>query len=219
MSSEKGVRPLFPALYAIADADAAAAAGWTLVDLASAFLAGGAMLLQLRAKQAASGWMLDAASRIVERAHAAGATVIVNDRADVARLAGADGVHLGQDDLRPALARAIVGDAAVVGWSTHTAAQMDAALGEPISYLAIGPVFGTATKDTGYDAVGLERVRDAARRARTRSLPLVAIGGITLDTAAEVIEAGAASVAVIGDLLAGADPERRVRSYLQRLSR
>jgi thiamine-phosphate pyrophosphorylase len=212
------VRP-FPLLYAIADADAAAAAGWTLVDVACACLAGGATLLQLRAKRAPSGWMLDAASRIVERAHAAGATVIVNDRADIARLSGADGVHLGQDDLPPGLARAIVGDAAVVGRSTHTAGQMDAALGEPISYVAIGPVFGTATKDTGYDAIGLERVRDAARRARTRSLPLVAIGGITLDTAAGVIEAGAASVAVIGDLLAGSDPERRVRSYLERLSR
>jgi len=210
---------ILPPLYAIADADAAAAAGWTLVDLASAFLAGGATLLQLRAKHASSGWMLDAATRIVERAQAAGATVIVNDRADVARLSGANGVHLGQDDLRPALARAIVGDAAVVGWSTHTAGQMDAALAEPITYFAIGPVFGSATKDTGYDAVGLDRVRDASGRARTRDLPLVAIGGITLDTAPEVIEAGADSVAVIGDLLAGNDPERRVRSYLERLSR
>ena len=210
---------ILPPLYAIVDADIAAAAGWTLVDLALACLAGGATLLQVRAKDASSGWLLDTAALIVERAHAAGARVVVNDRADIARLAGADGVHLGQDDLRPAAVRPIVGDAAIVGLSTHTLDQIDAALAQPVSYLAIGPVFTTATKATGYQAVGLDRVREAAARARTRQLPVVAIGGITLESAPGVIQAGAASVAVIGDLLSGGDPERRVRSYLERLSR
>jgi thiamine-phosphate pyrophosphorylase len=142
----------------------------------------------------------------------------VNDRADIAALAGADGVHVGQDDLPPRHVRRVVGDRAIVGLSTHTLEQVDAALDAPISYLAIGPVFGTATKTTGYEPIGLERVGSAAQRARARGLPLVAIGGITLARAAFVVEAGAASVAVIGDLLAGGDPEARVRAYLERLS-
>jgi thiamine-phosphate pyrophosphorylase len=95
--------------------------------------------------------------------------------------------------------------------------QLDAALRAPIDYVAIGPVFGTSTKETGYAAIGLSRVRDAAARAKTAGLPLVAIGGITLDRAAEVIDAGAASVAVIGDLVASGDPAARVRAYLGRL--
>jgi thiamine-phosphate pyrophosphorylase len=215
MSTDKR-RTLF-SLCAILDADTAAAAGWTVPDLASACLAGGAKFLQLRAKHAAGGWLLDTAADLVQRARPAGAIVIVNDRADIARLAGADGVHLGQDDLGPHGARDVVGCDAIVGLSTHTTEQIDAALTQPISYLAIGPVFDTTTKATGYTAVGLERVRHAARLARTRQLPLVAIGGIALESAAEVIEAGADAVAVIGDLLSTGDPERRVRAYVEAL--
>lgn len=128
-------------------------------------------------------------------------------------MAGAAGVHVGQEDLAPAAARAIVGDTAIVGRSTHTEQQVDAARQEPIDYLAIGPVFGTATKATGYDAVGLDMVRRATRAGR----PVVAIGGVTLDNAASVIAAGAASVAVISDLVSGGDPQRRVRDFLARL--
>src|SRR5882757_4560389 len=94
---------------AIVDADAAARAGWTMVDLAAAYVTGGATLLQLRAKKAASGWLLDIATAIVALAHRANAMVIVNDRADIARLSGADGVHVGQDDLAPAAVRQIIG--------------------------------------------------------------------------------------------------------------
>ena len=158
------------------------------------------------------------ASVITEDARTAGATVIVNDRADVARLAHADGVHVGQDDLPVGLARTIVGGDATVGLSTHTNEQIESGVAEPVSYLAVGPVFDTSSKVTGYDPVGLDGVRVAVERARRRSLPVVAIGGITLETAPEVIEAGAASVAVISDLLVGGDPERRVRTYIQRLS-
>ena len=161
--------------------------------------------------------LADTAAAVVELAHSAGAVAIVNDRADIARLAGADGVHVGQDDLTPSAVRTIVGEAAIVGLSTHTAEQVERAALEPISYLAIGPVFGTRTKATGYDAIGLERVRDAAARARARGLPLVAIGGITLENARSVSDAGAASVAVISDLLAGGAPESRVRAFLQAL--
>jgi thiamine-phosphate pyrophosphorylase len=126
---------------------------------------------------------------------------------------------VGQDDLSPADARRVVGDAAIVGVSTHTTAQIAAAVTEPVNYIATGPVFGTRTKDTGYDAVGLDMVRAAAAAARPRGLAVVAIGGITLDRAAEVVAAGAASVAVITDLLTGGDPAARVRAFVDRLAR
>jgi thiamine-phosphate pyrophosphorylase len=198
------------------DADAARRANLDLVRLAEAFLAGGARWLQLRAKQMSSRDLMQAAAAIVERAHAEGAIIIVNDRADVARLAGADGVHVGQTDLTPGDVRTIVGDAALVGLSTHTLAQVEAAMREPVNYLAIGPVFGTSTKETGYEEVGIDRVCEAAARAHKSRLPLVAIGGVTLDRAPAVLRAGADAVAVIGDLLTG-DPAVRVREYIRAL--
>lgn len=216
---------LFPRLYAIVDADVAAALRWTPEALAGAYLAGGARLLQVRAKNAASGILTALCDTVVARAHAANGRVIVNDRADVARLTGASGVHVGQDDLSAGGARAVLGPDAIVGLSTHTAAQVDAALAQPISYLAVGPVFGTFTKDTGYRAVGLELVRYAAE-AVARAVasgrlgcpcPIVGIGGVTLDRAASVIDAGATSVAVIADLTATGNPEGRVRAYLELL--
>jgi len=175
-------------------------------------------LLQVRAKVAGSGWLLDCTQQIVERAaKSGGATVIVNDRADVARLSGASGVHVGQDDLSPSAARLIVGDDFVVGLSTHTSEQLEDALLMPVSHVAIGPVFGTRTKDTGYQPLGLERVRAAAQRLAPAGLPLVAIGGITIETAADVVGHGADAVAVISDLI-DRDPARRVAEYLRRLS-
>ena len=106
---------------------------------------------------------------------------------------------------------------ALVGLSMHSVTQVDAAMREPASYIAVGPIFGTTTKDTGYRPVGLELVREAARRAGGR--PVVAIGGITLETARAVVDAGAQSVAVIGDLFTGGDPAARVRAYLRLLDR
>lgn len=205
-----------PSLYAIVDADAAARAGWQARDLARAFLAGGARLLQLRAKALDGRDFLALARAVMLDAHAAAARVIVNDRVDLAMLSGADGVHVGQDDLAPADVRRLIGPEAVVGLSTHAPEQVDAALTEPISYLAIGPVFGTSTKDTGYAPIGYEAVTAASVAAGRRGVPVVAIGGITMDTAAAVLAAGAASVAVIADLIA-ADPESRVRQYVAAL--
>ena len=217
LSNPESQSPI-PRLNAIVDVEAAARAGWRPMDLTRALLDGGARFLQLRAKHLPSAELLDLAAAIAELARPRGARLIVNDRADLARLANADGVHLGQDDLPPAAVRAIVGGDAIVGVSTHTLDQIDRAVAEPVSYVAIGPVFGTTTKATGYEAVGLEIVRAAAERAARRGLPLVAIGGITLATAASVIASGAASVAVIGDLLATGDPEARTREYVVRLS-
>jgi thiamine-phosphate pyrophosphorylase len=202
-----------PRLYAIVDADVAARHGWTAPDLARAFVAGGARLLQLRAKSLGSGGLLALADDIVPIAHAAGARLVVNDRADVARLSGADGVHVGQDDLSPADARRVLTHG-IVGLSTHTEEQIARAIAAPVDYIAVGPVFGTPTKDTGYAPVGLQLV---AKAAAVAGLPVVAIGGITFEQAPGVIRAGAASVAVIGGLLDTGDPERRTRALVERL--
>jgi thiamine-phosphate diphosphorylase len=204
-------------LYSIIDVEVCARSGWTPRDLARAHLNGGVRLLQLRAKALDSGPFLDLASAIAEDARSAGATFIVNDRADLAVLSGAAGVHVGQDDLSPADVRRITGDAMIVGLSTHTHQQIAGATAAPISYLAIGPVFSTATKATGYDPVGEAGVRFAAAQAAVAGLPVAAIGGITLANAAQVIAAGAAAVAVITDI-AGPDAEVRVRQYLSVLA-
>jgi thiamine-phosphate pyrophosphorylase len=205
-------------LYVICDADVCAAHGWRPDAFAAACFDGGAQLLQLRMKTASSRTFLDIATAVVDQGRRAAATVIINDRADIAMFAGAAGVHVGQEDLSPEAIRAVVGEASVVGLSTHTIEQIDAAIAAPISYLAVGPVFGTATKHTGYQAVGLALVREAANRAARRKLPVVAIGGITLENAVSVIDAGADSVAVISDLLVANDPAMRTRAFVERLA-
>ena len=208
--------PKLPLLQAILDIDAAAHAGWRPVDLARAFLEGGARFLQVRAKRLASGPFLELCDAVVQLAGPYGAAVIVNDRVDVAKMCGAAGVHVGQDDLPPVEARALLGPEAIVGFSTHTTTQIAGALAWPITYVAVGPVFGTRTKDTGYDAVGLDLVAHTARAAGGR--PVVAIGGITIDNAASAIAAGATQVAVITDLLRTGDPAARIHQYLERLA-
>jgi thiamine-phosphate diphosphorylase len=207
-----------PKLYAIVDVEVCAARGRTPREVARAFLAGGARFLQLRAKTLAGGAFLDLATGIVADSRAVDALVIVNDRPDIAALSGASGVHVGQEDLAVADARRIVGPDAIVGLSTHTLGQVTAGLEQAASYIAIGPVFGTQTKDTGYAAIGLNMVTTVAELAMQRSIPIIAIGGLTLDTARDVIAAGAASIAVITDLMQG-DPAARVRDYQDRLAR
>lgn len=182
--------------------------------LAAAFVAGGARLLQVRQKSPGSGALLALLAEIVRDAAPAGAPVIVNDRADLAALSGAAGVHVGQNDLPAAVVRSILGVDRLIGVSTHTPGQVDAAAAGPADYVAVGPVFRTSTKDTGYEPRGLDLVRYAAGKGK----PVVAIGGISLENAREVIAAGAASVAVISDLLATGDPAGRVAEYLAALT-
>ena len=170
-------------------------------------------MLQLRAKDDSSAILTDLADRIVAAAHARGAKVIINDRADIARLVQADGVHVGQTDLPIASVRSIVGPDAIVGLSTHDQCQIDEALAGDATYVAVGPVFSTATKATGYTARGLDLVRYAAGRGK----PIVAIGGITLERSADVVAAGASALAVISDQFTGNDPETRVRAFVERL--
>jgi thiamine-phosphate pyrophosphorylase len=202
---------LLPPLQAIVDVELAQRAGWTPRDLARAYLDGGARFLQIRAKTLASGPFLELCDAVVAEARSVKALVIVNDRVDLAQLSGASGTHVGQDDLLVADARALLGPDAIVGHSTHTVEQVRASLTVPATYTAVGPVFGTRSKDTGYDAVGLALVTAANTLCAGR--PLVAIGGITLEMAPRVIAAGATCVAVISDLLVNGDPAARVRAY------
>ena len=206
-------RGSLPPLYPIIDIDLCRMRGRDPRSLAAALADGGARLVQVRQKSPGSGEFLTLSRDLVTTAHAAGMRVIVNDRADIAVMAGADGVHVGQDDLPVPAVRRIAGPAAIIGLSTHTSSQVDDAFAMDVDYVAVGPIFRTATKETGYEARGLDLVRHAARRGR----PVVAIGGITLANAASVLDAGATSVAVISDLLGSPDPSDRVRRYLAQL--
>ena len=204
-------------LYPILDVDAARARSLDPLQLLSVWLDAGVPLVQIRAKTLGSGALLSLADRAVAIAAPLAAAIVVNDRADVARLAGAAGVHVGQDDLRPADARRVVGADRIVGFSTHTVSQLDAGCAEAVDYLAMGPVFATGTKTDHAAPVGIDGVARAAARTARAGLPLVAIGGITLETAPALIEAGANAVAVIADLIAG-EPARRIRDFLKALS-
>ena len=202
----------FPRLYAIVDERTAVQHGWGVCDLARAYLEGGARLLQLRAPDATSGDVLAWCDQIVAAASDVGARVIVNDRADIALLSRAAGVHLGQSDLPPEAVRRHLPAGALIGLSAHTRQQVEDATQAPIDYVAVGPVYPTSTKDTGYAPVGLDLVSYAAKLHQLR--PIVAIGGITAERATAAIQAGADAVAVVSDLLGG-DPTRGVVDYLR----
>jgi thiamine-phosphate pyrophosphorylase len=187
---------VLPRFYAILDTDVCLQRGIDPVKAAEQILEGGARILQFRHKgflsREAFAWL----EQIAELARTAGVPLVVNDRADLAQLFGA-GLHLGQDDLLPSIARRVVGLDAMVGYSTHNEAQLRAACNEPADYLALGPIFGTVTKENPDPTVGL----DELRRLRPRSnRPLVAIGGITRANARQVLDAGGDTVAESGDL-------------------
>jgi thiamine-phosphate pyrophosphorylase len=204
-------RLALPPLYAIVDP---LDTGRSPLEHAATLLAGGARLLQLRLKDASSRELLAAACAVQPLARRAGARLIVNDRADVARAAEADGVHLGQDDLPVAAARAILGPAALIGVSTHDVVQARAAAAAGADYLGVGPVFATATKSHALPSRGVGLIRDVRVAV---ALPLVAIGGITAATAPAVREAGADAVAMIGALVRAPDVAAAVRDCLRRL--
>ena len=159
-------------------------------------LDGGAEILQYRHKDFWNRDVLAEAARVSELCRTCGALFIINDRADYAKMLGA-GVHLGQDDLPPRAARTLLGPDAVIGYSTHNAAQLAAAASEPVDYVALGPLFGTVSKLNPDPAVGVGRLKQWRGMVPQ---PLVAIGGITRGNAREVWDAGADLVAVIGDL-------------------
>lgn len=198
-------------MYPIVDTGAMARLGLDVADGARAMLDGGARILQFRHKGSWSAKVVDLAGIVGAMCRAAGATFVVNDRADYAALLGS-GLHVGQDDLSPGDARRMVDG--MLGYSTHSIKQLLSADLEPADYLALGPVFGTMSKQRADPVVGLEMV--AAARGLTAK-PLVAIGGITLETAPAVWTAGADSVAVIAGLLGNGGFEavrNRMRTWM-----
>jgi thiamine-phosphate pyrophosphorylase len=189
---------MIPRLYAIADAGILCAHGITCVEFAAELREAGVQLLQYRDKRGSPKQVLHAIAQMQAALQGGACRLIVNDRADLAVLSEADGVHVGQDDLSPADARAVVGAQRMVGVSTHSDSQLAIAALSCADYIAIGPVFSTGSKLNPDPVIGLEGVR----RARDLTIKeLVAIGGITRDNARSVIEAGADSVAVISGLL------------------
>jgi thiamine-phosphate pyrophosphorylase len=176
---------------------------------------GGATLIQLREKHLSPREFYAEAEEALKAAGARGVRLIINDRADIALALGAAGVHLGQNDMPPAAARALLGEEAIIGFSTHSVEQAIAALSLPVDYIAIGPVFNTSSKTNPDPVVGLEGVR--AVRELVGRLSLVAIGGITRENARSVLNAGADSVALISALLVHGDASeitRRTRAFL-----
>jgi len=169
-------------------------------------------MIQYRDKKGSPRQFFDISRQLAERARKNHTTFIVNDRADVALVAGADGVHLGQDDLPVELARRLLSPGAIVGLSTHSITQVAAADRSSADYIALGPIFPTQSKERPDPTVGLEGVR-AVRKVTSK--PLVAIGGITIENARAVIEAGADAVAVISDLLKHSDIAPRAQEFLR----
>jgi thiamine-phosphate pyrophosphorylase len=205
------VRPLPAGIYAIVDGSAASPP----LDLVAAFVRGGAAVVQLRLKQAGAGELLRTA-RQARKLCAGRALLLVNDRPDVARLAEADGVHLGQEDLPWQAARAIVGPQALIGVSTHSNAEIDA--GQAVDYIGFGPIFATASKPESPlpPPHGIDGLRRAVQRSK---VPVVAIGGIGVEQVADVARAGARCAAAIAELCNAPDPEAATRAMARAFQR
>jgi thiamine-phosphate pyrophosphorylase len=197
-----------PKIYPITDTRLS---GLTHAEQVERLAEGGATLVQLRDKTASPRDFYDAALLAMEVARRLQVQIVINDRVDIAIAVGADGVHLGQQDLPPERARRLMGDHRIIGYSTHSLEQALGADSAPVDYVAIGPVFQTGTKENPDPVVGLDGVREV--RARV-SKPLVAIGGITAGRARQVIEAGATSLAIISDLYSTDSIARRFRELL-----
>ncbi|HEX8708465.1 MAG TPA: thiamine phosphate synthase [Pyrinomonadaceae bacterium] len=207
------MRIKLPKLYPVTDARLS---GLSHAEQVERLGAGGATLVQLREKHLSPRDFYTEAAEALRVARARGISLIINDRVDIALALGADGVHLGQDDLAPDAARSLLGERAIIGRSTHTVEQALEASRLPIDYLAIGPIFPTSSKENPDRVVGLDGLRRV--RQATGKIPLVAIGGINAESAPEVLAAGADSVAVISLLLAvPAEIEERTRQILASL--
>ncbi len=199
---------VLPALYVILDA---ALLTSSELDVAKQLTDAGVRLLQYRNKRGSSRELLQASSALAAELVPAGARFFVNDRPDVAYLSGANGVHVGQHDLPVAESRAVLGSSKFLGVSTHNLEQFRSAAATDADYIALGPVFATDSKANPDPVVGTAMIREARKLTQK---PIVAIGGITLERAREVIEAGADSVAVISDILRAPNPGKRARQFL-----
>jgi len=200
---------LFPTLYAILDATPTQPSE-SVLSLANKLATAGVQLIQLRAKHIPPRQFQDIANALITNVPA-NVKIIINDRPDIANIAKAAGVHLGQEDLLVTEARKICPTPQWVGISTHNLEQLRAANQTSADYIAVGPIFPTTTKENPDPVVGLDLIRAARKLTRK---PLVAIGGITITSAKEVFAAGAESVAIISDLQNAPDPAQRAREYL-----
>jgi thiamine-phosphate pyrophosphorylase len=197
---------MFPSLYAVLDATLA---GEQTVPIARALAASSVGIIQYRNKNGSARVVFEACTELAGILRGR-SRFIVNDRADVAMLCGADGVHVGQEDIDVEDARGVCGSERWVGVSTHNIAQLRSAIETSSDYIAVGPIFPTPSKENPDPVVGVDFICQARRMT---SKPLVAIGGITLENAAEVYRAGADSIAVIRDLIASPDPGARAAQY------
>jgi thiamine-phosphate pyrophosphorylase len=200
-----------PKIYPITDC---VISGLSHAEQVERLTAGGASLIQLREKRASPLEFYREALEAMSTARKLGVQIIINDRVDIAIAVNADGVHLGQDDLPPDRARALLGTERVIGFSTHSLQQALEADSAPVDYIAIGPIFQTSTKERPDPIVGLEAVSEVRRQI---TKPIVAIGGITLHTARSVVDAGADSLAVISDLLSAGNITARTRGFVDML--
>lgn len=208
------MRFTLPKLYPITDARLT---GLTHAEQVAGLTRGGASLIQLREKQAGARQFFRDAEAALRLARERGIPLIINDRVDLALALGADGVHLGQDDLPVEAARRLLGERAIIGFSTHNVEQALEAARRPINYLALGPIFPTSSKENPDPVVGLDGL-GRVRAALPPGLPLVAIGGITLENARETLAAGADSLAVISALLSDSTRiEARTRDWIAQI--
>jgi thiamine-phosphate pyrophosphorylase len=173
---------------------------------------GGASFIQIRDKETPLGELLNDLRRCVEYAARFDVPIIVNDRCDLALVSGASGVHLGQDDLPPVAARAVMGRNRILGFSTHSLAQIRQGNRLPVHYVGFGPIFDTATKTNHSPVVGLDKLRQACRQS---AHPVVAIGGIDLVHLHAVLETGAASAAIVSGLMKATNLARRMEQFLK----
>ena len=205
------MRLVLPKLYVILDA---ALTTLPETNCALSLAEAGVRLLQYRNKAASARQLLESSRALAQLLIPQGVSFFVNDRPDVAYLAGASGVHVGQEDLDAQAARRVMGPDKLVGVSTHNLEQFERAAASSADYIAVGPIFSTSSKANPDPVVGLDFLR------RVRALtdkPMVAIGGITVERASQAIEAGADSVAVMSGILADRNPGQRARQYLQTL--
>lgn len=193
--------------------DRPAAGGRDLAVILDAVIAGGCLMVQLREKEWTTRQLLPLAERLRERAKGAGVTFIVNDRLDLALAVEADGLHLGQDDLPASVARKLLSPGMILGVSTHSAAQARQAEADGADYIGVGAIYPTATKEK-FDLVGPDLIRQIRPLV---ALPIIAIGGITQENAAEVIAAGADGVAVISAVTGASDPRAATEALLGRI--
>jgi thiamine-phosphate pyrophosphorylase len=185
-------------------------------DVVAAAVRGGATVVQLREKECPTREFVELARRLKAILSPLGVPLIVNDRADVALAASADGVHVGQSDMDCGDVRRLLGPRAIIGLSVETMEQAERAAGLPVDYLGVGPIFATSTKPDAATAWGIERLAELRRRTRQ---VLVAIGGINAGNAGRVIEAGADGIAVVSAICAAGDPEAAARQLLSRDTR